>query len=335
MLKVLGLMNKQSGCGWHRVMLPLAFLPDSFNHVTNVPTEELFKEKDFNVVLFNRFCFFDADWQLAKSHFKIVMDLDDDWQLPVNHPMYHLYQLQEQKILTNIAAADLVTVTNQRLYDKVSKIHNNVVILPNAIPLGEHQYTDDKIESDLIRIFWSGGSTHLNDLAILRNPIKRLHDLPNIQMILGGYTDTDPVSKELWIKMLSIFTDGFQLNFTTYPGTLPNEYMHGYKHADIMLIPLENSQWHSCKSNLKVLEAASKRIPCIVSNVEPYNVDKDAPILWVNKQSDWNKHIRYLVNNPSERIKLGNQLYEWAKEKYNYQEISERRYKAFANLIEA
>ena len=83
------------------------------------------------------------------------------------------------------------------------------------------------------------------------------------------------------------------------------------------------------------MEAASKRIPCIVSNVEPYNVDKDAPILWVNKQSDWNKHIRYLVNNPSERIKLGNQLYEWAKEKYNYQEISERRYKAFANLIKA
>jgi hypothetical protein len=114
MLRVLGLMNKQSGCGWHRVMLPLAFLPESYNHVTNVPTEELFKEKEFNVVLFNRFCFFDQDWQLAKSHFKIVMDLDDDWELPVNHPMHHLYKVQEQKILANIAAADLVTVTNQK-----------------------------------------------------------------------------------------------------------------------------------------------------------------------------------------------------------------------------
>jgi glycosyltransferase involved in cell wall biosynthesis len=335
MISVLGLMNKWSGCGWHRVMLPLAYLPDSYNHVTNIPTEELFKERQFNILLFNRFCFLDKDWNVSKEHFKIVMDLDDDWELPVNHPMYHLYKQQEEKILNNIQHADLVTVTNKRLFDKVTKLHHNVSILPNAIPLGEHQYTDDKIESNAVRIFWCGGSSHLADMSILRNPIKRLHELTNIEMVLGGFTDTDPISKDYWDKMLSIFSNGKQLKYRTLPGTMPNDYMQMYQHADIMLIPLENSQWHGCKSNLKILEAASKQIPCIVSNVEPYNVDKDCPVLWVNNQSDWFKHIKFLVNNPIERIKLGEQLYEWAKEKYNYQEISERRYKAFANLIEA
>jgi glycosyltransferase involved in cell wall biosynthesis len=335
MVSVLGLSHKSNGCGWHRVMLPLAFLPNSYNHVTNIPTEELFKERKFNILLFNRFCFLDKDWSVSKEHFKIVMDLDDDWELPCNHPMYHLYKLQEEKILNNIQHADLVTVTNKRLFDKVTKYHHNVSILPNAIPLGEHQYTDDKIESDAVRIFWCGGSSHLADMSILRNPIKRLHELTNIEMVLGGFTDTDPISKEYWTKMLSIFSNGKQLKHRTLPGTMPNDYMQMYKHADIMLIPLENSNWHGCKSNLKILEAASKRIPCIVSNVEPYNVDADCPVLWVNKQSDWFKHIKFLVNNPLERIKLGEQLYEWAKEKYNFEEISQRRYKAFANLIEA
>jgi glycosyltransferase involved in cell wall biosynthesis len=335
MISVLGLMSKWSGCGWHRVMLPLAFLPDSYNHVTNIPTEELFKERQFNILLFNRFCFLDKDWSVSKEHFKIVMDLDDDWELPVNHPMFHLYKLQEEKILNNIQHADLVTVTNQRLFDKVSKFHHNVSILPNAIPLGEQQYTDDKVESDAVRIFWCGGSSHLNDMSILRNPIKRLHELTNIEMVLGGFTDTDPISKDYWDKMLSIFSNGKQLKHRTLPGTMPNDYMQMYKHADIMLIPLENSQWHGCKSNLKILEAASKRIPCIVSNVEPYNVDADCPVLWVNKQSDWFKNVKFLVNNPIERIKLGEQLYEWAKEKYNYQEISQRRFEAYSNLIEA
>ncbi len=40
-IQVLGITQKMSGCGWHRVMLPLAFLPDSFNHVCNVPTKEI------------------------------------------------------------------------------------------------------------------------------------------------------------------------------------------------------------------------------------------------------------------------------------------------------
>ena len=334
-MRVLGLMSKWSGCGWHRVMLPLAFLPDSYNHVTNIPSEELFKERQFDILLYNRFCFFDKDWELTKSIFKVVMDLDDDWELPVKHPMYHLYKMQEEKILNNISNADLITVTNQRLYDKVSKLHNNVVILPNAIPLGEHQYTDEKLKSDLVRIFWAGGSSHLADMSILRNPIKRLNELNNIEMVLGGYTDTDPVSKEYWVKMHNIFTNGNRLKNRKLEGTMPNGYMEHYKHADIMLIPLEDSKWHGCKSNLKILEAASKRIPCIVSNVEPYNVDKDCPVLFVNSQSDWNKHIKYLVNNPEERIKLGEQLYEWAKEKYNYQEISQRRFEAYSSLIKA
>jgi glycosyltransferase involved in cell wall biosynthesis len=135
--------------------------------------------------------------------------------------------------------------------------------------------------------------------------------------------------------MHNIFTNGNRLKNRKLEGTMPNGYMEHYKHADIMLIPLEDSKWHGCKSNLKILEAASKRIPCIVSNVEPYNVDKDCPVLFVNSQSDWNKHIKYLVNNPEERIKLGNQLYEWAKEKYNYQEISQRRFEAYSSLIKA
>ena len=106
-----------------------------------------------------------------------------------------------------------------------------------------------------------------------------------------------------------------------------------YEHADIMVIPLENSAWHSCKSNLKILEAASKRVAVICSDVEPYNKDKDAPVLWVKKQADWYKHIHYLVNNPQERIRMGNDLYEWAKNKYNYEQISRTRRNEFGRLI--
>jgi glycosyltransferase involved in cell wall biosynthesis len=229
----------------------------------------------------------------------------------------------------------MVTCTNERIAEKVSKYNKNVKIFPNCIPLGEQQYTELRHESDKVRIFWAGGSTHMNDIALLKNPIKRFSGLNNIEMVLGGYTGTDPVSKEYWDKVHSMFTNGNKLANRKLNGTLPNDYMTHFEHADIMVIPLEDSQWHACKSNLKILEAASKRIACVVSDVEPYNKDKDAPVLWVKNQSDWFKHISYLVNNPTERVKMGNDLYEWAKEKYNYQKIGSERREAFGNLIEA
>jgi len=334
-IQVLGITQKQSGCGWHRVTLPLAFMPDAYNHICNVPTEEILEERNFEVLLYNRFTQFDSNWNEAKKHFKVVMDLDDDWELPYSHPLYQFYEPQKKRVINNIFNADMVTCTNERIADKVSKYNKNVLILPNCIPLGEQQYTEHRHESDKVRIFWAGGSTHLNDIALLRNPIKRLSGLKGIEMVLGGYTDSDATSKAYWDKVLSMFTNGGKLAHQKHKGTLPNDYMSHFEHADIMLIPLEDSQWHACKSNLKILEAASKRIACIVSDVEPYNKDKDAPVLWVKSQSDWFKHITYLVNNPNARVEMGAKLYEWAKEKYNYQEIGAKRRKAFGNLIEA
>ena len=124
-IQVLGITQKVSGCGWHRVLMPLAFLPDSYNHICNVPTEEILKERPFNLLLFNRFSPFDDKWAEAKEHWKIVMDLDDDWELPINHPLFQFYEPQKERVVKNIQAADLVTCTNERLADKIKKYHNN------------------------------------------------------------------------------------------------------------------------------------------------------------------------------------------------------------------
>lgn len=333
-MRILGLSEAMSGCGWHRVMLPLGFMPNSYCHVTNFMTPDLFDD-NFQAILYNRFCHIDNGWDEVKKHYKVIMDLDDDWELPHNHPLHFHYHRQKARVLNNIANADLVTCTNQLIADKVKQYNPNVLILPNAIPLGEHQYNLDKQESEFVRVFWAGGSTHLNDLGILRNPVKRLKELPQIQMVLGGYTDTDPVSKDLWNRMLNIFTDGKRLNWKVVHGTKPNSYMTLYEHADIMVIPLEQSNWHACKSNLKILEAASKKIPCVVSDVAPYNVDEDCPVLFVKNQSDWFKYIKFLTLNKQARIDYGEKLYEWAKEKYNFTAINEQRAQAFRNLIEA
>jgi len=332
-LKVIGMTDQNSGCGYHRVLLPLGFMNDIKGYVTNLITPD--KTDGWDVLLYNRLSPFDSKWDEARNILKckVVMDIDDYWKLPPNHINYGHYETFGKRIENNIATADLVTVTNEALAVKAREFNNNVMIFPNAIPFGRNQFIEDKRPSERVRIFWAGGVTHEEDLRMLKGPLSKLKMYADkIQMVIGGFTDTDEYSKSIWDRMFSYFTCGGQLPYIKLHGTKPINYMQMYEHADIMVIPLEDSEWHSCKSNLKILEAASKRVPCIVSNVQPYNVEKDCPVLWVNSQKDWFTHLNYLINNPSARVELGNRLYEWAKEKYSIEKINEGRRAAFKSI---
>lgn len=330
-MNIIGVTHKESGCGYHRVMLPLAFMNDIKGYVTNYITED--KTDDWDILLYNRICQYDINWDKTKELLgcQVVMDIDDHWQLPVNHLYYNTYQDIAERIERNLMQADLVTVTNSNLLNKVKQFNDNVIVMPNALPYGLNQFNDIRVKSDKVRLFWCGSISHDNDIKILKEPLKRLQGRKDIQMVMGGYNDSDAYTKSIWDKMFSMFTGN--LPSIKLHSTSPTQYMDMYNYADIVLIPLEDSEWHACKSNLKILEAAAKRLPVICSNVAPYNMDADAPVLWVNNQKDWFRYINLLTNNPSLRENLGNELYAWATKRYNFQEINQQRYDAYKSII--
>ena len=329
-MNILGLSQKNSGCGYHRVVLPLGFMDGIKGYVTNLPSDEIVSE--YNYLLYNRISVFDNNIQVLKDKgYKIIIDLDDDWDLPANHLLYDDYVVFKKRIEENILNADLVTCTNERIWNKIVKINKRAEIIPNALPYGLDQFTDNVEESEFIRLFWCGSITHEQDLQILHNPLKRLIGT-KVQMVIGGFNPSNNRSKQIWEQMWKHFTCSGKLESLILPSQDPTEYMKLYSHADICLIPLENSSWHSAKSNLKILEAATKKLPVIVSKVEPYSLDKDAPVLWVEKQSDWFKHINYLINNKNARIDYGEALYNWAKEKYNFHRINAGRKQCFESI---
>lgn len=336
-MNILGLSNHLSGCGWHRVVLPLGFMDNIKGYVTNIPTKELMQEH-WDIITYNRRSVIDDHHAAVRNEFncKIVVDIDDYWVLPPSHILHKDFQHIGPVIERNLSDADLVTCTNDLLAEKCRPLNSNVIVIPNALPFGFNQYNDARREDERVRIFWAGSITHQHDIEMLRNPLKRLQGISSkIKMVIAGYDDHNIESKSVWDKMVSAFTAGGSLPYMKIHGTVPECYMQAYENADVMLIPLENHEWHRMKSNLKILEAASKRIPCIVSKVQPYMNDTDAPVLWVERQSDWYNHINYLVNNKTAKEDLGNNLYEWAKEKYSIFEVNKIRRSAFADLIKS
>ncbi|MFW5847911.1 MAG: glycosyltransferase [bacterium] len=109
-----------------------------------------------------------------------------------------------------------------------------------------------------------------------------------------------------------------------------NSYAKTYNECDISLAPLIDHKFNRFKSNLKLVEAMSRKIPVICSDMPPYNVDgihmKNSLLVENKKNSwkDWAKSIKKLIKEPNLREDLGNQLYEDFKDKYDLAKVTKK-----------
>jgi len=105
--------------------------------------------------------------------------------------------------------------------------------------------------------------------------------------------------------------------------------MNFYNDADCSIVPLRATKFNSMKSNLKLLEAACKKIPVIGSHVEPY---LNSPMIQVNQQGDWYKEIKKVTEDAIYRQEKGLELFEWAVTNYNLFKVNEKRKQLYAGL---
>ena len=299
--------------------------------MTDTISEQTF-EGNYDIVILNRMLANITPEQMVewrkKYGFKLIVDNDDYWHLDASHILFQQYIINSvpQQIINWIQVADLCTCTHERLAEEIYKLNTKVEIIPNAIPYGEEQFILDKKPSDLVRLFWSGSGTHGKDIEILRNPMKRIN-FP-VRTIIAGYNEQE---KPIWDGMIASFTNGLKLNPTIYNYNQVTEYMAAYCDSDISLIPLVDNKFNSMKSNLKVLETASKKNPAIVSNVHPYR--GFYPACHVNSQKDWYYWIKLLVNDNDARKHYGEALYDYCNTNFNLHVVNKRRFAIYNKLI--
>ena len=310
--------------------MPLVNMRKDYCMITDTINELVF-DNNYDIVIFNRFLTTtDANLLVKmklKYNFKLIVDNDDYWLLPPSHVLYKSYKESNiSEVITEyMRVADLCTCTHERLAEEIYKYNTNVEILPNALPYGKEQFQDDKLDSDMVRLFWSGSGTHAPDMDILRNPIKKIN-FP-VKTVIAGYNLGE---KHIWDRMIGVFTNGLKLNPTIYDYAGVTKYMGAYADSDISVIPLVDNKFNAMKSNLKVLETASKRNPAIVSNVHPY---KDMPVCYVNNQKDWYYWIKLLTFDDAARIEYGQKLFEYCDRVYNFDAINNKRFAIYNKLI--
>lgn len=335
-MRILVITQQNSGVGYHRLMMPIYYMAKDYAFFTDTLNDEILSE-NYDIVVINRLipnCHIDQLKAFKEKYgFKLIVDIDDYWHLDPWHISYGLYP--HEAIVDHIKIADMVTVTNMGLRMECMQFNNSVHVVPNAVPFGSDQFTDVKLESDKTRVLYAGSITHEKDIAILRNPFKRILSdkrlVYSMQFIMCGYDPANEFSALVWGRMINDFTVGLKMPGYVKPALPIDKYMNFYCEADIAVVPLVESKFNRMKSNLKVLEAATKKIPVIVSNVQPYS---GCPYtLKVDKQTDWYKHIKNLMADSIYRKEVGEANYEWCNENFHLDKINKLREQLYRSLI--
>lgn len=327
------IIKPSNGPDWHRLVVPMESLPikegDDIQMGIYEHDEgpELF---DCDILMFNRAIFTKVDKLLRyqkKYGFKIVVDIDDYWNLNYTHPLYEVWRANgyDKDIISYLKVADLVTTTNEKLRDKVLEYNSNVAIIPNALEFGNipEKPTGKR------RFAYTGSISHLPDIELLRNKFRRVDPFirDNAVFVLAGVCD-DP----RWLQVTPIFESTGSYEILPILGI--EDYMMTYDNAHVALIPLQDNEFNSCKSVLKVLEAASRGVPCIVSAVWPYLELADAPgITWIYNSHDWLREIRQHIKNPKWSAQQGKLLYTYMKEHYSLDKINQTRYEVLCGVL--
>jgi len=240
--------------------------------------------------------------KMKQNGTKLIYEIDDNlFDVPKWNPAHKVFSNETVQgyIRAFLSNVDAIFVTQEYLADVYYDYNKNIYILPNSIDFKVLNQPRPR-QSKKPVVCWQGSNTHEKDLALIR---KSLHKL-----VQDG---------DAYIKLWSMDFPGaqkvnlvyFESFFTVFP----------LLDIDIGLAPIAPNKFNRCKSNLKFLEYSALKIPTIASNFGPYKetIKNGETGILVDSVDEWYKSVRFLLDHEEERIRLGENAYNYVKENFD------------------
>jgi hypothetical protein len=252
---------------------------------------------------------------------KVIYDLDDDvWDLPEYNPAHKMFMAYREGFNACIQGVDLVTVSTKYLRKKVKANVRNlrncftgreipIVIAENRLDL---KMMSTPEYNDHLTVGWQGSSSHVGDLHLVEEPIKRLcHEY--YKTVNFEFRGCEPPPG------LALFQNVFHkmwMPVAEYMRRMPKFGWH------IALAPVTDHPFNDSKSSLKLMEAAYCKIPCLAAWVKPYAefCEHDPELQWLlcAGPSAWYPKLRELINDEARRKFLGERMYAVLIDHYSF-----------------
>jgi len=306
--------------------------------------------------------------EIAIQHkIPIVYDNDDyDLALPKEHGLYSTLQRAKavEKVDWLLNNATIITTTTEYIADRFrERTDKPVYVIPNCINFNEPMWNYPKTTSRRIRIGWAGGSSHMADLMLLAGVADEIYRLygDKVEFLLGGYDTRGTYSwydaegkiqtrksedhETIWRRMKEVFFGNTPKSAHRVLRTHPFEtYGWLYSQFDIGLVPLEATPFTMCKSPLKLIEMGAYKVPVVCSDVITYSAtlnSADRAGVLVSTQTPgktqkaWVSAIRGLIEDPVERLVVGNNLHQLVRDRFDLLKEVKNINRLYRSLVES
>lgn len=207
-----------------------------------------------------------------------------------------------------LESADLTTAPTARLAGLWSQYSGNSEVIPNCIDFQYYPDVEvrDRLKGDELRIGWQGGISHMGDFQEVG---------PEIAKALKKHKNTVYYSVGSFYE---VFFKGVLDRVRVYPWI--DFQAHGYRmkmfDLDIAVIPLQDLEFNTFKSEIKFSEFAALRVPCLVKRMTPYKevVKEGETGLMYETQEEFGEQLERLIKDEKLRKKLSDNAYDWVRD---------------------
>jgi len=347
-----------SGCFQVRMNTPFLELMKMGHKIEYVTLGDYsYDEIDNDIVIYSRQYTkdpFRSLWKHKLDGKKIVYDLDDDvWNIPELNPAHETYKTEKHNIAGMCREADLITVSTEALKEKV--IENtkaeNVVVIPNALNLDKF-YVKEKGKDEKLKVAWSGGSNHYEDLLIVLDVIKDLQKEYDFEFVVQGLCgnpwEADAFTTAMLLKKGDLNEDKEKFtktklkvyekfrslkNFTHIPFYPPEMFPEILSRIgiDIGIIPIKGYEFDKSKSIIKYLEYTAVGAATIASNEPPYTGQVIRTVK--NQDNKWFNAIKNLIRDEKKRRELVEEQKKQLFPKYDIKTVVKDYEKVLQSLL--
>lgn len=210
--------------------------------------------------------------------------------------------------LSQFKNSDGMIVSTPYLKDVYSEYNPNIYVLQNSIDLDLWSKVQRKKRGG-IRIGWSGGTAHSEDLKLLETVIPAITEKnPEVKFVFVSNDFPEFLGKLNNVELIKGWSP-----ILKYPTYLAKQDF------DIGIAPLRDNKFNRAKSNLRWLEYSALGIPTVASKVGHFKetIRDGVDGLLAETPEDFIKHLQALISDKKLRKQIGTNAYFRIEKDFN------------------
>lgn len=270
--------GKAHGCAWIRLLNPLNH-PTLAGKVTLTTGDRIPHGQKTDALIVERvykpnLTIVDAEKivEMAEDRGVPMIHTIDDNLLDLNTgpSIWHFPQMEQRHVLRYLMRkARGLIVSTEKLAERLEGLNPRIEVVPNQIDerlfTKRPQVTEKK---DKIVIGYMGTPTHLDDLLMILQPLRRFLDQYREKVVFETVGVADAHFLQTMFPGLPARPLPVPRTKASYPDFA--RWMDANVQWDFAIAPLSDTSFAACKSDLKILDYGILGIPGIFSNVTSY-----------------------------------------------------------------